>query len=436
MGSMVQEIGTSLGGLCAHVEKLYTSVNEMKTGLTAVEDKFEKMENKFGEVENNLGEVENRLKELENKFEERENKFENRFEEMQNRFERVENQSLNVEDRPTFKDRQREAMDEMENARSDQATQVDPNSDFNDAKNPNEYAYVVAGGYGQSNWPLNSVEIFDKTNNSWIQLEPMKTFRAEASSVVYNGQVLVTGGTSNGNNFLSSMKQLNHNPNLFVPPFWSNFPVYLPRPLRGHCSVLYNGRMIVIGGYCQDHSEDMIYEIQINFPFTTKVLAKLPPSTPITGCGVVLRNDKILIFGGGETYGSATAKVTMYDITKNEFKELAPLPYEVCNMATVKYEENVILACGSDQCYFDGDVKNTIVRYNIETQKSSMLPPIKQRRSQCCAVVDGHSLVVMGGKDQNKYPLNLVRAYDFRTSSWRNIPSMNEARWGFIAAIV
>jgi hypothetical protein len=434
MGSMVQEIGTSLGGLCAHVEKLYTSVNEMKTGLTAVEDKFEKMENKFGEVENNLGEVENRLKEVENKFEERENKFENRFGEMQNRFERVENQSLNVDD-PTFKDRQREAMDEMENARSDQATQVDPSSDFNDAKNPNEYAYVVAGGYGKEGQPLNSVEIFDKTTKSWIELKPMKECRVNASSVVYNGQVLVTGGTSDGNNFLSSMEQLNHNPNLFVPPFWSNFPVNLPRPLRGHCSVLYNDRMLVIGSYGEDHSEDVIYEIQINFPFTTKILAKLPSSRPITGFGVVLVNDKILIFGGARR-GSVTAKVTMYDITKNEFEELAPLPYEVCNMATVKYEENVILACGnSDACYFGG-VKNTIVRYDIETQKSTMLPLIKQKRSQCCAVVDGHSLIVMGGKDQYQHPLNLVRAYDFRSSSWRDRPSMNEARHGFIAAIV
>ena len=47
-------------------------------------------------------------------------------------------------------------------------------------------------------------------------------------------------------------------------------------------------------------------------------------------------NDKILIFGGDKGSEQATANVTMYDITKNEFKELEPLPYEVRDMATVK----------------------------------------------------------------------------------------------------
>jgi N-acetylneuraminic acid mutarotase len=101
----------------------------------------------------------------------------------------------------------------------------------------------------------------------------------------------------------------------------------------------------------------------------------------------------------------------MYDITKNEFKELAPLPYVVCNMATVKYGENVILAGGSNEM---GNVKTTVVSYNIETQKSTMLPPMKQSRSQCCAVVDGNSIVVMGGIRQNGTALNSVEAFDFK----------------------
>ena len=63
-------------------------------------------------------------------------------------------------------------------------------------KQSSECAYVVAGGYGKDGKPLSSAEVFDKTSNSWIPLKPMKTCRAESSSVVYNGQVFVTGGTS------------------------------------------------------------------------------------------------------------------------------------------------------------------------------------------------------------------------------------------------
>jgi N-acetylneuraminic acid mutarotase len=437
MGSMVQEIETSLVGLCEHVEKLNTNVNEqveklnnnvneqlteMKTGLPAVEKRFEEMENRFEKVENRFGEMEN--------------KFEKKFEEMEKRFEKMENQFLNTKN-PIFRDGQHEEVhDERESARSDQAESVDPSSDTKDAKNPNEYAYVVAGGYGQAGKPLNSAEIFDKTTNSWIELKPMKTCRANSSSVVYNGQVLVTGGSSDGKNIVSSIEQFSRNVNPLVPPCWSNFLVNLPKALRGHRSVLYDDQMLVIGGYDEEKKiSDIIYEIQPHFPFNTKVLAKLPSPRHMEGCGVVLRNDKILIFGGGESWDKATAKVTMYDITKNEFKELAPLPYVVCNMATVKLGENVVLVGGSNGPFI-GNEKNTVVSYNIETEESTELPPMKHNRSECCAVVDGNSLLVMGGYGQDGAPLNSVEAFDFKTSKWSDLPSMNEARRGFIAEIV
>ena len=384
MHTMVQGIEARLDGLCTNVKNLNTSVDEMKTGLAQIE----------------------------------------------NRFETGGNQSLNA-------DRQREEVDnEINTARSDHATKVDPGSDFSDKKIPTEHAYVVAGGFGYHGNLLNSVEIFDKTNNSWIELQPMKKCRADASSVVYNGQVLVTGGTPNGENILSSMEQLNHNPNQFVPPFWSTFPVNLPQALAGHRSVVYNDKMLIIGCYGHTGSENVIYEIQLKFPFTTKILAKLPSSIPVNGCGVTLANDKILIFGGVH-YNLATDKVTMYDITNNEFKELAPLPYKVCHMATVKYEGNVILACGSDRnCYSNAYVRNTIIKYNVETQRSTMVPPVRLRRSRCCAIVDGHSLVVMGGSSYNGVPIDLVRKTDLRSPAWECLPSLKTARKEFIAAVV
>ena len=429
MASMVQEIGTSLGGLCEHVGKLSTSVNEMKTGFTAVQ-------NRFGEMENRLKNVENRFEAVENGFE----KVENKFDEMQNQFKKVENQFLKMEDLK-IRDRQDEGVhDDRESARSDQATAVDPSGDFKNKKNPpNECAYLVAGGYGMGGKALNSVEISEKTTNSWIQLQPMKKRRANASSIVYNRQVLVTGGTSDDNNVLSSIEQFSHNPNPFVPPCWSNFAVNLPRALRGHRCVVYNNRMFVIGGYDEEEKKysDIIYEIQLHFPFITKVLARLPSLTPIQGCGAVLANNKILIFAGrvADIPNSATAEVTMYDITKNEITKLAPLPYTVWNMATVKYGENVFLVGGSDRYYYS-DVKNTVVSYNIETQKSTMLSPMNNIRSGCCAIVNGNSLVVLGGVNQSGTPLSSVEAFDFRTSKWRNLPSMKEARREFIAEIV
>jgi hypothetical protein len=104
-------------------------------------------------------------------------------------------------------------------------------------------------------------------------------------------------------------------------------------------------------------------------------------------------------------------------------------------MATVKLGENLILVGGSKGPFLR-DGKNTVVSYNIETEESTMLPPMKHSRSACCAVVDGNSLVVMGGQELHRGTLNSVEAFDFKTSKWRSLPSMKEARRGFIAEIV
>ena len=140
----------------------------------------------------------------------------------------------------------------------------------------------------------------------------------------------------------------------------------------------------------------------------------------------------------GKGSEAATANVTMYDITKNEFKELEPLPYGVCNMANVKYGENVILAGGSDRYDYRWGYKKTVISYNIKPQKSTELSPMKTARSGCRAVADGNSLMVMGGKTGGKkdYSQTSVEVFDFKTATWSDFPSMNRSRSGFIAEIV
>ena len=316
---------------------------------------------------------------------------------------------------------------EIESAAAHDASSAGPNSEFEDTKHPKQCGYLVAGGNNND-----TVEVFDKILNSWIEVKPMKMSRSSASSVLYKGSVLVTGGTSKDNRVTSSIEQCSLNTSPFIPFSWSNLAVKLPRPLRGHCTVLYKNRLIVLGGDDGNEFSDFIYEVQLQSPFNTKILAKLPPARVVGGCGVVLVNDKILIFGGGKESEAATAYVTMYDITKNKFKKLEPLPYGVCEMATVKYGENVILAGGSNQYRSHRESKNTVISYNIKTQKSTKLPSMKCYRSECCAIVDGNSLVVMGGVGLG----TSVEAFDFKNSKWSNLPSMIKPRKAFIAEIV
>ena len=110
-----------------------------------------------------------------------------------------------------------------------------------------------------------------------------------------------------------------------------------------------------------------------------------------------------------------------------------------CDMATVRYGENVVLVGGTGQYGSYKGSKNTVISYNIKTQKCTQLPPMKTARSECCVIVDGNSLVVMGGKDGGNKPQNSVEVFDFKTCAWRvcsHSPPMNRARSGFIAEIV
>ena len=64
---------------------------------------------------------------------------------------------------------------------------------------------------------------------------------------------------------------------------------------------------------------------------------------------------------------------------------------------------------------------------------------MKKKRYECRAIVDGNSLVVMGGKEPEKrkdYCQSLVEVFDFKTSTWSDFSSMNRARSAFIPEIV
>ena len=119
------------------------------------------------------------------------------------------------------------------------------------------------------------------------------------------------------------------------------------------------------------------------------------------------------------------ASVLMYDINKRECKQMAPLPFAVCEMATVRWGDNVIVIGGADK---DGKVLNIVVIYNVKTGKSHMLPEMKCNRRFCAAVVSQNTIVVMGGRDEQGRILNSVEGFSFDSYLWEDLPPMIEAR--------
>ena len=293
-----------------------------------------------------------------------------------------------------------------------------------------EEMVVVAGGWN-TRGKLSSVEMFSLRTRTWTQLQPMKEGRYGTSSVVYDSELFVVGG------YIGSVEKLPINSvHMDVSIPWENIPVETIECLKlliGHCSVVYNGRLIIIGGYDDGAYSDSITEITLVPLYTSELLATMPQKR--CSHGVAIFGDKILIIGGKESKWSTSAlrSVVMYDITKNECQELAPLPYPVYDMATVKWDDdNVMIMGGADS---DDQPSNKVLMYDIKTQESHELPNMKYKRKGCVAAVVRDTVLVMGGQNERENALKSVEGFRIGRNSWEELPPMEENRFRATAVV-
>ena len=370
---------------CHDCSEIRKEVDEMKVNLNEVKVNLKKANEKLDEMNINfktVGEKMDKMEKNQRKFDQLETDIENMKEEIKKEVKGTDNDINNIKP-----------------------------------------GVVVAGGWSDNSNRLRSVEMFDCSTKTWSPLQPMKECRSGASSFVYEDQLTVAGG-STGDGLTDTMIRINIKPITDSTP-WLDFRAKLPNKLCVHSNVVYNERLITTGGYCTTYS-DCIHEIRLVQPYTRKVLSKMPQ--PRCFHGAQLFDDKVFNVGGtpNGNYKDSTASVLMYDINKKECKQMAPLPFPACRMATVRWGENVIVIGGADQ---DDKTLNTVVIYNVETGKSHMLPEMKCKRKGCMAVVSQGGIVVMGGEDEHNRVLNSVECFTFDRYSWEDLPPMNEARY-------
>ena len=286
----------------------------------------------------------------------------------------------------------------------------------------------VAGGENKSG-RLNSVEMFNLSKGKWTPLQPLRECRSALSSIVHDTKVFVIGGHVGAATKSIKVSSLN------AAITWQTFAGHLRSPLYAHCSVVYNGRLLIIGGHGvgKDEIIDNITEVSLVPPYTSKLLAAMPQ--PRWHHRVAIFGDKILIVGGahGQNYSTSLKSVLLYDITKNECQELAPLPYDVHEAAAVKWgDDNILIMGGADS---NGKPMNKVLLYNIKTQKSHELPNMKYKRRGCVAAVVRDTVIVMGGKDEEENVLKSVESFRFDSYSWQDLPDMSDERL-FATAVV
>ena len=283
---------------------------------------------------------------------------------------------------------------------------------------------VVAGGFR-----CRSVEVFNMTNKTWRSLSEMKECRCESSSVLYQGHMIVTGGWDERSQDLDSVEELNL---AQENGHWVKSKFKLPEPFCGHACVIYQNRLIVIGGSSGRRAYDTIYETQLTPPYTSRLLTRM--SKPVCHHSAEIVNDKIFIIGGTATglLRNATNTVLMFDPTTNTCTEIQPLPYRISRMATVTWKDNVVILGGRDS---QDNILKTVILYNVPTGNHRMLPEMTTKRYGCTAVIIGDDIIVMGGKDETKTALKSVECFNFNTNTWTELPAMTERREGATAVV-
>jgi hypothetical protein len=296
----------------------------------------------------------------------------------------------------------------------------------------NNQDIIILGG---SNAPgvkkiSKTVEKYSIVEGKSTLLPGMNLARAESASCVYNGDVIVAGGWDGqaGTDLIEILK-------MNQPPLrWTMFDGKLPVKLSAHDVTVYQDKLYIIGGYnWNEHkTSDAIYELSLTPPYTVKLLARMPQ--PRENHRVEIVNGKLFILGGTTTNQSkdATNSVVVYDFIKNEIKPCPSLPKPVSAMSTVTWGNMIIVVGGMDKN--DQDLNDAII-YHIESGRSERLPSLKHKMRSASAVIMHDVIVVLGGGNKEEGVLNSVESFTMGDDQWRELPGMKEKRY-YATAVV
>jgi hypothetical protein len=94
-------------------------------------------------------------------------------------------------------------------------------------------------------------------------------------------------------------------------------------------------------------------------------------------------------------------------------------------MATVTWKDNVVVLGGRDR---DKKPLNTALLYNVTTGSYRMLPAMRRKRYGCTAVIVRDNIIVMGGTENILADIRYCECFSFDTNTWTEFPALNKAR--------
>jgi hypothetical protein len=178
-----------------------------------------------------------------------------------------------------------------------------------------EVAYVMGGG-GR----LSQVERYDASSGQWSTVRAMDDARSHFGACVLDGEIYVTGGTTDGSNTMTSVEK--------YCPTTDTWSAVAPLPVGrySHVAVAVGSNMYVLGG--ADSDGEYLGDVFVfdSVEGTWSEFAPMPEERfDATACVV---GSDIYIFGGSP-FGIDT--VLEFDMEASEWSELADMPLNCAN---------------------------------------------------------------------------------------------------------
>lgn len=290
---------------------------------------------------------------------------------------------------------------------------------------------IVIGGRGQDGESVRSVEGFMSLEGRWIELPAMNIPRSFMASVVVDQKVIVSGGDT-GDAITDTIEVLNL---AETPLQWKVSPATLPVPLSAHQTVVYKGRLIVIGGHDGKNGRisKNIYEIFLTHPYASRIFSILPK--PMAWHGAELVGHEIFIFGGGRNPFDTTSDVHAFDLSNSTVCTKRSLPRAMKGMATVIKGQSIGILRGLDET---GQELNEVFMYDTGSGKDHSLPQMNEKRGGCSAAIS-FTFERSGSCSSEKFTdaflvlgsvqgLEPVEVYSFASNKWVHLLSTREGR--------
>ena len=164
--------------------------------------------------------------------------------------------------------------------------------------------YVIGGYFDDTMTTTNFCLMCNITNKTWTQVARMNEARCDASCVVFEGRIVVTGGFNINNIKLNTVEAYDH-----IDDSWTNMPNMVERR-QCHKSIALRNKLFLVGRVVYGGNVE-VFDSHCN----KFVLIKEYPNefNEYKSSAVLSMGNKIVIFSNEEGY------VLIYDVDKNKW---------------------------------------------------------------------------------------------------------------------